>query len=190
MAIGSAAFANEAINQLAEAYLQRKQKETGVTIPHDDYTQERQKVKMFIADNNVFGVDLNPTAVDLAEISLWLNTIYEGAFVPWFGLQLACGNSLIGARRETYPTELLLAQKGKGGSKARWPEQPPEPVKWSADILSAVGEATSCRLSSHSGTECPGDTADSMSALQSSSAPTGTPYQPRATPWVPIQSQY
>ena len=35
-----------------------------------------------------FGVDLNPTAVDLAEISLWLNTIYEGAFVPWFGLQL------------------------------------------------------------------------------------------------------
>ena len=44
---------------------------------------------MFIADNNVFGVDLNPTAVELAEISLWLNTIYEGAFVPWFGLQLA-----------------------------------------------------------------------------------------------------
>ena len=125
MSVGSAAFLNEAINQLAEAYLQRKQKETGIIIPHDEYLQELQKVKMFIADNNVFGVDLNPTAVELAEISLWLNTIYEGAFVPWFGLQLACGNSLIGARRETYPTHLLLAQKGKGGAKARWPEQPP-----------------------------------------------------------------
>lgn len=132
MSVGSAAFLNEAINQLAEAYLQRKQKETGIIIPHDEYIQELQKVKMFIADNNVFGVDLNPTAVELAEISLWLNTIYEGAFVPWFGLQLACGNSLIGARRETYPTHLLLAQKGKGGAKARWPEQPPTPVAWSS----------------------------------------------------------
>lgn len=132
MSVGSAAFLNEAINQLAEAYLQRKQKETGIIIPHDEYIQELQKVKMFIADNNVFGVDLNPTAVELAEISLWLNTIYEGAFVPWFGLQLANGNSLIGARRETYPTHLLLAQKGKGGAKARWAEQPPTPVAWSS----------------------------------------------------------
>jgi len=133
MSVGSAAFLNEAINQLAEAYLQRKQKETGIIIPHDEYIQELQKVKMFIADNNVFGVDLNPTAVELAEISLWLNTIYEGAFVPWFGLQLACGNSLIGARRETYATHLLVKQPGKGGSKARWPDEPPVQVPWVAE---------------------------------------------------------
>ena len=130
MAVGSAAFLNEAVNQLAEAYLRRKQQELGKTIPHEEYTRERQKVKMFIADNNVFGVDLNPTAVELAEISLWLNTIYEGAFVPWFGLQLANGNSLIGCRRETYATHLLIKQKGKGGAKARWPEEAPQPVQW------------------------------------------------------------
>lgn len=130
MAVGSAAFLNEAVNQLAEAYLRRKEKELGKPIPHDEYTRERQKVKMFIADNNVFGVDLNPTAVELAEISLWLNTIYEGAFVPWFGLQLANGNSLIGCRRETYATHLLTKQKGKGGAKARWPEEAPQPAEW------------------------------------------------------------
>ena len=144
MSVGSAAFLNEAVNQLAEAYLQRKQKETGLTIPHDDYTRERQKVKMLIADNNVFGVDLNPTAVELAEISLWLNTIYEGAFVPWFGLQLANGNSLIGARRETYPTHLLLPQKGKGGKKPRWPEEPPTPIKWDSNgPLASAGSTPS-----------------------------------------------
>jgi len=126
MAVGSAAFLNEAVNQLAEAYLQRKQKETGETIPHDDYTQERQKVKMYLADNNVFGVDLNPTAIELAEISLWLNTIYDGAFVPWFGLQLANGNSLVGARRESYAPDLLRVQTGRGGHKARWPEEAPQ----------------------------------------------------------------
>ncbi|MEO8616629.1 MAG: hypothetical protein ABI600_15910, partial [Luteolibacter sp.] len=183
MAIGSAAFANEAVNQLAEAYLQRKQKETGVTIPHDDYTQERQKVKMFIADNNVFGVDLNPTAVDLAEISLWLNTIYEGAFVPWFGLQLANGNSLIGARRETYASHLLLAQKGKGGTKARWPEQPPAPVAWtqgeanSESPSSTAAEASTPKVAGASRpSPLQGHLAPSSSFLESgisSSAPTG-----------------
>ena len=33
---------------------------------------------MFIADRNVYGIDLNPVAVELAEVSLWLNTIYGG----------------------------------------------------------------------------------------------------------------
>ncbi|HPG59053.1 MAG TPA: N-6 DNA methylase, partial [Candidatus Wallbacteria bacterium] len=84
-AMGSAAFLNEAVNQLAEAYLQKRQMELGESIPHDKYTEEKQKVKMYIADRNVYGVDLNPVAVELAEVSLWLNTIYAGAFVPWFG---------------------------------------------------------------------------------------------------------
>ena len=101
-AMGSAAFLNEAVNQMAEKYLDLKQKELGVSIPHDEYTIEKQKVKMYIADRNVYGVDLNPIAVELAEVSLWLNTIYKGAYVPWFGLQLKNGNSLIGARRQTY----------------------------------------------------------------------------------------
>lgn len=101
-AMGSAAFLNEAVNQMAEKYLELKQKELGETITHDKYALQKQKVKMYIADRNVYGVDLNPIAVELAEVSLWLNTIYEGAYVPWFGLQLKNGNSLIGARRQTY----------------------------------------------------------------------------------------
>lgn len=101
-AMGSAAFLNEAINQLAESYLNKKQEELGETISYDQRFEELQKVKMFIADRNVYGVDLNPIAVELAEVSLWLNTIYKGAYVPWFGTQLVCGNSLIGARRQVY----------------------------------------------------------------------------------------
>ena len=109
-AMGSAAFLNEAVNQLAEAYLIRKQKELGETIPQDRYIQELQKVKMYIADRNVYGIDLNPVAVELAEVSLWLNTIYQGAHVPWFGNQLVCGNSLIGARRQVYTTEQVQSR--------------------------------------------------------------------------------
>lgn len=123
-AMGSAAFLNEAINQLAEAYISRKEKETGEIISYEKRFNELQKVKMFIADRNVYGIDLNPVAVELAEVSLWLNTIYEGGFVPWFGTQLVNGNSLIGARRQVYRIE--NAQSTSKG--LRWYEIEPERV--------------------------------------------------------------
>lgn len=121
-AMGSAAFLNEAVNQLSEKYLELKQQELGQRIPHERYPLELQKIRMYIADRNVFGVDLNPVAVELAEVSLWLNAIYgeptedadgkpippRPARVPWFGYQLFNGNSLIGARREVWPAQRLL----------------------------------------------------------------------------------
>ncbi len=123
-AMGSAAFLNEAINQLAEAYLDRKQEELGETISHETRMDELQKVKMYIADNNVYGIDLNPVAVELAEVSLWLNTIYKGGYVPWFGTQLVNGNSLIGARRQVYhKSQLTATSKG-----LRWYENAPERI--------------------------------------------------------------
>ena len=123
-AMGSAAFLNEAINQLAEAYISKKEKETGEIIGYEKRFNELQKVKMYIADRNVYGVDLNPIAVELAEVSLWLNTIYEGGFVPWFNTQLVNGNSLIGARRQVY-AESTLTTTSKG---LRWYENAPERV--------------------------------------------------------------
>ena len=123
-AMGSAAFLNEAINQLAEAYVSKKEQETGEIIGYEDRFNEIQKVKMYIADRNVYGIDLNPVAVELAEVSLWLNTIHEGGFVPWFGTQLVNGNSLIGARRQAYRVEnLTTSSKG-----LRWFELAPERI--------------------------------------------------------------
>jgi hypothetical protein len=132
-AMGSAAFLNEVVNQLAEAYLERKQAELKKRIPHDDYPQEMQKVRMYLADRNVFGVDLNPVAVELAEVSIWLNAIYgevddqgrpQPARVPWFGYQLFAGNSLMGARHQVFRSGAL-----KKGAKPAWHEEPPRDVK-------------------------------------------------------------
>lgn len=75
---------------------------------------------------------MNPVAVELAEVSLWLNAIYgeadgQGrplpARVPWFGYQLFAGNSLIGARAQVFPPGKLLK-----GAKPAWHEEPPRPV--------------------------------------------------------------
>ncbi|MFW6415593.1 MAG: Eco57I restriction-modification methylase domain-containing protein, partial [Thermodesulfobacteriota bacterium] len=112
-AMGSAAFLNEAVNQLAEAYLERKQQELETQLSVEQQASEKQKIKTYLADNNVFGIDLNPVAVELAEVSLWLNTIHSGGFVPWFGNQLVCGNSLVGARKDVYAPELLTRQSNQ-----------------------------------------------------------------------------
>ncbi|SOC50280.1 hypothetical protein SAMN05660748_3024 [Blastococcus aggregatus] len=101
-ALGSGAFAIEAVRQLAEQYLRRRQDELGQRIEPDEYPRTLQQVKAFIALHNVYGVDFNATAVELAEISLWLDTMVEGLEAPWFGLHLRRGNSLIGARRATF----------------------------------------------------------------------------------------
>ncbi|WP_217995581.1 DNA methyltransferase [Sanguibacter suarezii] len=104
-ALGSGAFAIEAVRQLAEQYLTKRQRELGEKIDPDAYPIELQRTKAYIALHNVYGVDLNATAVELAEISLWLDTMVAGLQAPWFGLHLRRGNSLIGARRATYSRE-------------------------------------------------------------------------------------
>ena len=101
-ALGSGAFAIEAVRQLAEQYLRRRQAELEERIDPEKYPTELQRVKASIALHQVYGVDLNATAVELAEISLWLDTMVSGLQAPWFGLRLRRGNSLIGARRAVY----------------------------------------------------------------------------------------
>ncbi len=110
-AMGSAAFLNEAVNQLAEKYLDRRQRERGERIPHADYANELQKARHYVADRNVFGVDLNPVAGELAEVSLWLNCIHKDGHVPWFGYQIVRGNSLVGARRQVYRKSKIFKQR-------------------------------------------------------------------------------
>ncbi|CAM5686510.1 class I SAM-dependent DNA methyltransferase [Streptomyces viridifaciens] len=120
-ALGSGAFLNEAINQVAAEYLRRRQDELGVAIDTEKYPVELQKVKAYIALHNSYGVDLNETAVELAEVSLWLNTMHPGMEAPWFGLHLRRGNSLIGGRREVYPAEKLKKGAWLGTTPERFP---------------------------------------------------------------------
>lgn len=107
-ALGSGAFALEGVRQLAAKYLEKKQEECGERIDPSAYPLELQKTKAYIALHNVYGVDLNATAVELAEISLWLDTMVAGLSAPWFGLRMRRGNSLIGARRATYSRSAVV----------------------------------------------------------------------------------
>lgn len=138
-AMGSGAFAVEAVNQLAELYLNKKQAELGQEVPGEDRTQELQKVKASIALHQVYGVDLNKTAVELAEISLWLNTMTKELKAPWFGLHLRHGNSLVGATRSTFSAKEVstTASKKKGIQNYLTLTPQHHPLKELADAIDA-----------------------------------------------------
>lgn len=135
-AMGSGAFLNETAEQLARHYLDLKQKQVGDTIEPGRYLDELRRVKHYIATRNIYGVDLNPTAVELGALSLWLGSIhrllvapgengepdrFRSGATPWFGLRLRCGNSLIGARRAVWTDDQLRKKKhvGKKGDTPR-----------------------------------------------------------------------
>ena len=117
-ALGSGAFLNEAINQLAALYLRLREEETGDRLEPDERALALQRIKAYIALHNCYGVDLNETAVELAEVSIWLNVMHRGLQAPWFGLHLVRGNSLIGAGRRLYPPD-KLAKAGVAEVRAR-----------------------------------------------------------------------
>lgn len=125
-AMGSGAFLIEAIDQLADAYLEARQEERDETLPSEQYPREKARVKARLATNNVHGVDLNATAVELAKTTLWLGAMAEDTKCPWFGLRLAHGNSLVGARREVFRTSDVTRKGTK--AEPNWLGLAPEPV--------------------------------------------------------------
>ena len=138
-AMGAAAFQNEVINQLAEAYLQhqqRQQREAGLTnwrISPDQYRNELQKVKAYIATHNVYGVDLNPTAVELGKLSLWLNVIHKDMETPFFANRICVGNAVIGAWLKVYSKNEFYGISERYGAKLKpnkWWEKAPHKVKF------------------------------------------------------------
>ncbi|MCK4342439.1 MAG: Eco57I restriction-modification methylase domain-containing protein [Phycisphaerae bacterium] len=70
--------------------------EQGVKINEDRLT-DVNLIKRLVMKRCVYGVDLNPMAVELAKVSLWLDSFTLGAPLSFMDHHLKCGNSLIGA---------------------------------------------------------------------------------------------
>ncbi|SIS89817.1 hypothetical protein SAMN05421789_11057 [Kaistella chaponensis] len=131
-AMGAAAFHNEVINQLAQAYLTYSQQELKTRVDPNKYQEELQKIKAHIALNNVYGVDLNPTAVELGKLSLWLNVIHKDMQTPFFGYRLGVGNAVVGSWLKVFKhKEFSFEPKGKGWVKKEWWSTAPKHLQFS-----------------------------------------------------------
>jgi hypothetical protein len=124
-AMGSGAFLNEAVAQLAHAYLSRKQAELGRTIAAEDYQQELARVKFHFVQHRCYGVDQNPLAAELGKVSLWLGVIQPEVQAPYLDLRIRVGNSLIGARREVYDAADLTQKPNKKTGATNWLHKAP-----------------------------------------------------------------
>ncbi len=124
-AMGAAAFHNEMINQIAEAYLNYRQKELRDSgrkewkVEPDKYKEELQKVKAYIATNNTYGVDLNPTAIELGKLSLWLNVIHKDMETPFFSNRICVGNAVVGAWLKVYAEKDIAEDADLQGRKTK-----------------------------------------------------------------------
>jgi len=95
-AMGSGAFLVTACRFLARAYEQALVRE-GLCPAQDVTDVERAMFRRMIAQRCLFGVDLNPTAVQLARLSLWLATLAADRPLTFLDHHLVAGDSLIGA---------------------------------------------------------------------------------------------
>lgn len=116
MAMGSGAFLVQVIRylseRLVEAWEEAEQKEstknyflakdgnitkedTEQILPKDD--EERiVMARRLVADRCVYGVDINPMAVEMAKLSLWLITLQRNRPFNFLDHALKCGDSLLG----------------------------------------------------------------------------------------------
>lgn len=72
-------------------------------------SEARAWCKRRIAERCLFGVDLNPTAVQLARVALWIESVAGDRPLTYFEHHIRCGNSLLGswlARLEEPPLPL------------------------------------------------------------------------------------
>lgn len=70
--------------------------------------------RRLIAERCIYGVDLNPLAVELAKLSIWLVTLAKGRPFGFLDHNLRCGDSLLGIHRLDQLTELSMTPGGKG----------------------------------------------------------------------------
>ena len=130
-AMGSGAFLVQACRwlaeRLAEAWTRAEEAShvvsaDGEVLPNGDdkellprNSEERIIIaRRLIAERCLYGVDLNPLAVELAKLSIWLVTLAKDRPFGFLDHNLRCGDSLLGIHRLDQLTQLLMIPNAQG----------------------------------------------------------------------------
>jgi hypothetical protein len=135
-AMGSAAFLVSACRYLARAYEGALIRDSAI-VESDIDEADRAMFRRVIAQRCLFGVDLNPTAVQLARLSLWLATLSANKPLTFLDHHLVCGNSLIGAS----PIDITRQPPGAGRLRAGPSRGQAAPLFSDADLEPSLARA-------------------------------------------------
>ena len=121
-AMGSGHFLVDAANQMAGlmvALLEEVPHVEGMTV---SVTSHPNDWRRRITRHCIYGVDLNPLAVNLAKLSLWLNCFAIDHKLTFLDHHVRCGNSLIGIR--TLAQLASVPKRKKESQKKKGPQRP------------------------------------------------------------------
>ncbi len=134
-ATGSGHFLVGVVDYLAEALI------THPDAPHiAERTDEETELAYWrrrVVESCVYGVDLNPMAVELAKLSLWLHTVAKGEPLSFLDHHIRCGNSLIGAKIENL-SNLPELRRGRRNASETQAEIPME-FPFADRVATAIG---------------------------------------------------
>jgi hypothetical protein len=100
----------EMLEQTRQSILQNLEQQ-GIAI-NPDRLEPTQLLQRVVMKRCIYGVDLNPMAVELAKVSLWLHSFTIGAPLSFLDHHLRCGNSLIGTTARE--AEAAMSQEKSG----------------------------------------------------------------------------
>lgn len=113
-AMGSGHFLTEVIDYLAREIIDAQQRQAEQQDDPDiDPSRDINWARRQVAQKCIYGVDINPMAVELAKVSLWLRTLAAEQPLAFLDHHLKTGNSLVGSDIEAI--EELDTDLNKGG---------------------------------------------------------------------------
>ena len=136
-AMGSGAFLVSACRFLAGAY-ERALVREGAFRSSDFTARDRADFRRLVAQRCLYGVDLNPMAVQLARLSLWLTTLAADRPLTFLDHRLQAGDSLVGASSQD-----IARQPPGRGARRRQPDV--LPLLAGLDMLRPIGASVNAR---------------------------------------------
>ncbi|MGE0706310.1 MAG: hypothetical protein AB7P22_20495, partial [Vicinamibacterales bacterium] len=88
--------------------------------PSDETFEPRLKavLRRYVVERCIYGVDLDPLAVELCRLALWIETMDRDLPFSFLDHKVKCGNSLVGAWFDTFQHYPAMAWKNReGGDK-------------------------------------------------------------------------
>jgi len=174
-AMGSGHFLVEATTFLADEIAAHP-----TTQPLSEKSKDEDEIAHWrrrVVESCIYGVDLNPLAVELAKLSLWLTTIATDQPLNFLDHHFCCGNSLVGARLGDLGHVPELKKKKNGGFKFTW--------KITDNLLAAVQKAVlNVKQIEERASETVGDVKNKERIWSDSVRPALRPFRSVANLWL------
>lgn len=116
-------------------------------LTHEDYESHvRARLKRLVVERCLYGVDIDPLAVELGRLALWIETMDRNLPFEFLDHKLKCGNSLVGCWFDRFRDYPLLAWEREGGDKGHTRGAHFQEGEWTKALKQARNEAVKTEM--------------------------------------------